>query len=167
VLGLSRFRFDHLLLERAKSTGVDVRERARVRDLISEDGRVVGVQATIDGANQSMRASLVIGADGRNSDVARSLGLDAKIPWPRKTGLVAHYRGVSGLDDFGEMHVGRDLYAGLAQLEDGLTNVAVVAGDKAIERRSGSIEDFFADSVASLPNLYRNLSGPVAKSVVG
>ena len=46
--------------------------------------------------------------------------MDIALRWPRKTGLVAHYRGVTDLQQFGEMHVGRHAYAGLAPLEDGL-----------------------------------------------
>lgn len=157
VLGLSRFRLDHLLLQHAKAAGVDVRERAHVRNVIRHDNKVVGVEATIDGTSVRLHAPLVVGADGRHSVVARALGLDAPAPWLRKTGLVAHYRNVSGLDDFGEMHVGQGFYAGLAQLEDGLTNVAVVASDKAVERRDGSIETFFSESLRGLPDVARKL----------
>lgn len=159
ALGLSRHRLDHLLLERAKAAGVAVSERAHVRGLVQENGRVAGVEATIDGVREVIRASLVIGADGRNSAVTRALELDAPLRWPCKTGLVAHYRGVTGLDRFGEMHVGHRAYAGLAPLEDGLTNVAVVADARAVEARTGSIEDFFQESIQRLPVVASKLEG--------
>ena len=159
ALGLSRHKLDHLLLERAKAAGVTVREGAHVRRVLREGGRVVGVEATLDGVPEQLRASLIIGADGRNSAVVRDLDLAVPLRWPRKTGLVAHYRGVSGLGRFGEMHVGRAAYAGLAPLEDGLTNVAVVADVRAVEGRPGTIDEFFAASLAAMPEVARKLEG--------
>ena len=159
ALGLSRHKLDHLLLERARALGVTVREGAHVRRILREGGRVAGVEATIDGNTERIRALLIVGADGRNSAVLRDLDLGVPLRWPRKTGLVAHYRGVSGLDRFGEMHVGRAAYAGLAPLEDGLTNVAVVADVQAVEGRAGTIEAFFSDSLAAMPEVARKLEG--------
>ena len=159
ALGLSRYRLDHLLVERARAAGVDVRERAHVRGLLREGGRVAGVEATVGGRRETIRAALVIGADGHRSVVSRELGLDTAPRWPRKTGLVAHYRGVTELERFGEMHVGRHAYAGLAPLEDGLTNVAVVADVRAVEGRTGSVEDFFTGSLQALPGVARKLAG--------
>jgi geranylgeranyl reductase family protein len=159
ALGLSRYRLDNLLLERAKSAGVDVRERAHVRSVLRDGERAAGVAATIDGVPETIRSPLVIGADGRNSIVVRDLGLGVPIRWPNKTGLVAHYRGVTGLDRWGEMHVASGRYAGLAPLEDGLTNVAVVANTSAVEGRDGSIDQFFTDALKSLPMVAEKLAG--------
>lgn len=159
AIGLSRYLLDSILLERAKSAGVTVCERAHVRDVMQEDGRVTGVEATIDGTRERIRASLVAGADGHNSAVSRSLGLDVSLRWPRKIGLATHYRNVRDLDQFGEMHVGRDAYGGLAILEDGLTNLTVVADQRSVKARSGSIDDFFAETVESLPAIARKLEG--------
>ena len=159
AIGLSRYHFDHLLLERAKSSGVTVCERAHVRELLRDGDRVTGVVATINGVHEEIRAALVIGADGRNSVVARGLGISDPMRWLRKTGLAAHYRGVTGLDRYGEMHVGRHRYAGLAPLECGLTNVTIVAGDQSVEQRAGSIEDFFAEAMRALPAVAAKLDG--------
>jgi len=159
ALGLSRRRLDHVLLERARSAGVVVRERAHARGVLQEDGRVAGVTVSIGGTLQEIRASLVIGADGRNSAVARALGLGAPLRWPRKTGLAAHYRGVTGLDRFGEMHVGHGAYAGLALIEDDLVNVTVVAPDRTVARRTGSIDTLFDDLMARLPEAACKLNG--------
>jgi geranylgeranyl reductase family protein len=158
VLGLSRWRFDHLLLERARAAGTEIRERAHVRGVVRDNMRVVGVEATVDGERATLRAPLVVGADGRNSIVCRSLGLDASPPWPKKTGLIAHYRGVAGLDHFGEMHVGHGVYAGLAQLEDGLTNIAVVTRTSAARAKPGTTEAYFEAALASLPGIAAKLA---------
>src|SRR5215207_1541026 len=49
AIGLSRFRLDSLLLDRARDAGVVVCEGAHVRDVIVDDGRVRGVVAMVDG----------------------------------------------------------------------------------------------------------------------
>ncbi len=159
ALGLSRWTLDALLLNRAKAAGVEVREGTHVRSVVSHAGRATGVDVTIDGVREEIRAPLIIGADGRNSVVTRSLGLDLPVRWPDKTGLVAHYRGVTGLDHWGEMHIGNGFYAGLAPLEDGLVNVAVVSGSATIRQRPGSIDDFFERSLMSKPAIAEKLAG--------
>jgi flavin-dependent dehydrogenase len=159
ALGLSRYVLDRLLLERARAAGVEVVERAHVRSVLRDGERVSGVETLVNGSKQTLRGRLVIGADGHHSAVARDLGVDAIPRWPRKTGLVAHYRGVTGLDHRGEMHVAPGYYAGLAPLEDGLTNVAVVAGADKVASRSGSVEDFFAAALSNLRLVAEKLAG--------
>jgi flavin-dependent dehydrogenase len=159
ALGFSRRCLDQLLLDRAKAAGVTVCERAHVRDLIRDGERIVGVEATIDGALNQIRAPLIVGADGRHSVVARSLGLDAPLRWPRKTGLAAHYRDVPGLDGYGQMHVGHGVYAGLAPIEHGMANLTIVLPDRSVEDRSGSVEELFADALQRLPALAHTLEG--------
>lgn len=159
ALGLTRFQLDALLLDRARAAGVTVHERAHVRDILQTGGVVTGVVATIDGVREELRARLVVGADGRHSVVARSLGLSRPLTWPRKTGLSMHYRGVTGLDQYGEMHIARDVYAGLAILEDGLTNVTLVARTPDVQTKSGSLEDFITRSINTMPGIATKLQG--------
>ncbi len=159
ALGLSRHKLDHLLLQHAHAAGATVCQGAHTRDVVLDGRRVAGVEATIDGSRQTLRAKLVIGADGRHSVVTRRLGLDAPVRWPRRTGLVAHYQGVSGLDRRGEMHVARHGYAGLAPLEAGLTNVALVTNTSAVAARTGSLEHFFENGLAAIPEVASKLSG--------
>ncbi|MBI5777660.1 MAG: FAD-dependent oxidoreductase [Nitrospirae bacterium] len=52
-----------------------LRMQAEVTGLIEEDGRVVGLRATTPESPLEMRASLVIGADGRHSVVREKAGL--------------------------------------------------------------------------------------------
>ncbi|MEJ7838409.1 MAG: FAD-dependent monooxygenase [Thermomicrobiales bacterium] len=159
ALGLSRKVLDNLLLERAKSHGVHVVEQAHVREVIQHAGRVAGVVASIDGARETLRAPIVIGADGRNSVIRRALNLEIPLRWPRKTGLVTHYRNVRDLDRLGEMHIGQRTYAGFAVIEDGLTNLTIVSDVKDVANRKGSIDSFFADALESLPEVSRKLDG--------
>ena len=69
-----RARLDGLLQDAAVSAGVEVLDRTRVTSLVRDGDRVVGVRATRSaGQEHVFRASLVVGADGRHSTVARQV----------------------------------------------------------------------------------------------
>ena len=65
-----RRRLDLHLAEQAAALGADFRDGVRVEDLVPDDE---GVDARIDGL--SVRADYLVGADGANGIVARSVGL--------------------------------------------------------------------------------------------
>jgi menaquinone-9 beta-reductase len=161
AIGLSRYRLDSLLLDRARVAGVEVREGAHVRSVLVANGCVQGVECSKNGVPTTLRAPLTIGADGRHGIVSRALGLDIPLQWPRRTGLVAHYRGVTGLGAWGEIHVAprKRGYVGLAPLEGGLTNVAFVSTSESVANRSGSLEAFFEESLAGIPAIASRLTG--------
>jgi flavin-dependent dehydrogenase len=77
ALCVRRTGLDAALVETARSAGAEVREGARVTELVSDGGRVAGVRWTdADGGEHELRAPLVIGADGRRSTVARLVGAE-------------------------------------------------------------------------------------------
>ncbi|MGH6832525.1 MAG: FAD-dependent oxidoreductase, partial [Methyloceanibacter sp.] len=55
-----------------------LRMQARVTDLIIEQGRVVGLHAETPEGQLEIRADLVVGADGRHSDVRERAGLEVE-----------------------------------------------------------------------------------------
>jgi 2-polyprenyl-6-methoxyphenol hydroxylase-like FAD-dependent oxidoreductase len=75
-LSVRRRVLDEILVEAAAASKVDVRQGCAVERLLMEGDRVVGVAArTKNGEVFEERAPVVVGADGRNSFVARSLDL--------------------------------------------------------------------------------------------
>ncbi|WP_236048426.1 NAD(P)/FAD-dependent oxidoreductase [Paractinoplanes ovalisporus] len=60
---------DKILVDAAAAAGAEVREGFSVEEVVVEDGRVVGIRG---GNGQVERARVVIGADGRNSVVAKA-----------------------------------------------------------------------------------------------
>ncbi len=66
-----RERLDGLLQQAASAAGAEMIDRARVTSLVRDHSRVRGVQAVIDGHERVFTGSLVVGADGRWSSVAR------------------------------------------------------------------------------------------------
>jgi flavin-dependent dehydrogenase len=69
-----RTKLDPALQRAALDAGVDARERTRVTGLVQDGDRVVGVRVQHDDRASELRAPLVVGADGRNSTIAKLVG---------------------------------------------------------------------------------------------
>ncbi|GGQ80717.1 FAD-dependent oxidoreductase [Streptomyces flaveolus] len=78
ALSPSRVKLDEALVRCAADAGVEVREETSVQDLLRDaDGTVVGVAGTGKGSGRFReKAAVVIGADGKNSKVARLAGAE-------------------------------------------------------------------------------------------
>jgi menaquinone-9 beta-reductase len=127
-LAIRRTILDSILLDRARAAGVNVQEGVRVTDILrGGDGRVCGV-STIDSKGNAAehRSALVVGADGLRSVIGRRLNLIRASRWPKRIALVAHYSDVDHTREFGDMYVDRGGYCGIANVGNGMTNVAVV-----------------------------------------
>jgi len=66
---------DFLAEQARRFPGFHLKMRARVTDLLIEDGRVLGLNAETPDGPLEIRADLVVGADGRHSDVRMRAGL--------------------------------------------------------------------------------------------
>jgi 2-polyprenyl-6-methoxyphenol hydroxylase-like FAD-dependent oxidoreductase len=87
---------DHLLVEAARTAGAEIREATTIRELIWQNGRVVGMLAQDrNGRPIEERATLVIGADGLWSSVARAAAAATEIHHDALTcGYYAYWEGV-------------------------------------------------------------------------
>jgi 2-polyprenyl-6-methoxyphenol hydroxylase-like FAD-dependent oxidoreductase len=73
---MPQWDFLDFLAEQARAyPGFHLKMRARVTDLIMEHGRVLGLYAETPEGAFEVRADLVVGADGRHSDVRERAGL--------------------------------------------------------------------------------------------
>lgn len=113
---------DKLLVDAAREAGAEVREGFIVDEIVREDGIVTGIRGRDrDGAAVTERARIVIGADGRNSLVAKAVAPAQYNERPEY--VCAYYAYWSGLP----MHGRFETYArpghGFAAVEthDGLT----------------------------------------------
>jgi 2-polyprenyl-6-methoxyphenol hydroxylase-like FAD-dependent oxidoreductase len=80
-----RYVLDTLLTRAAVEAGAELREGFSVRELVWEDGRVVGIRGRAGGAMVEERARLVIGADGQHSFVARAVNAPYTAYVPART----------------------------------------------------------------------------------
>jgi flavin-dependent dehydrogenase len=109
---------DKILVDAAREAGVEVREEYNVDELLVEDGTVVGIRR----GDREDRARIVIGADGRNSHVARAVGAEEYDTKPRLQ--YSYYTYFSGLPtDQLETYIRPDRGFGVAPTHDGLTMV--------------------------------------------
>ena len=76
---MPQWDFLNFLAEHARRyRGFHLRIQARATDLIVEDERVVGVRAETPDGPLEIRADLVVGADGRHSDIRERAGLEVE-----------------------------------------------------------------------------------------
>jgi 2-polyprenyl-6-methoxyphenol hydroxylase-like FAD-dependent oxidoreductase len=72
--GPRRTVLDKLLVDAASDAGVEIREGFTVEEIVFDDGRVAGIRGHgKSGGSVVERARVVIGADGRNSMLARAV----------------------------------------------------------------------------------------------
>ena len=160
-LALRRTVLDDILLRCARATGARVEEGMRVTDVLRDStGSVTGVSAIGEGGKpRNLRSRVVVGADGLRSVVGRRLGLVRTRRWPKRIGLVSHYRGISGMCGMGEMHVDDEGYLGLAEVGHGVTNVGIVLPMSRAAEVSGDREAFVKEWIASRPHLAPRFAG--------
>lgn len=144
---LRRLALDAALLDTARSAGADVREGVRVTGLLREGGAVGGVLAEEGGGSRPIRARATVGADGRRSVVARSLGLLRENPRMRRFAVRGHWDGMEALSDVGEMHGGGGGYCGVAPLSPALANVTFVLDKADLVPAGADLEGFYRDAL--------------------
>jgi geranylgeranyl reductase family protein len=158
ALAIPREVLDQILVERAKSLPVDVRERHRVTGLVTDRGNVAGVKAQDeDGRQLELRARLVVGADGRSSVVVSSLGLLRPHPL-RRMALIQHVSGIEELGDRGEIYIDPPDYAILNPVAPGLVNVGLVVPLAHAAPWKGRLETFFRARLKQLRHLAPRLA---------
>ena len=138
---------DAALLDAARASGVEVREGARVTGLVREGEAVAGVVAERGGERRVSHARVTVGADGRRSVVARSLGLLRERPRRRRFAVRGHWEGMEALSELGEMHVGGGGYCGVAPLSPAVANVAFVLDAGELAPAAGDLERFYREAL--------------------
>jgi menaquinone-9 beta-reductase len=154
-LAVRREILDQILVNAARFAGAAVLEGARVTDVLYDGTtRVSGVRAMLrDGSKVELRARLVVAADGLRSTIARRVGLAHVSRYPKRYSLVAHYTGVEGVGPYGEMHVERDGFVGVADVGGGVTTVAMVVPARRAKAMSGDSARFLDDWIGSRRHL--------------
>ena len=91
---VDRARFDEVLLNHARKTGVEVREEWTVQDVLFDGKRAVGVTAGPNGKEaRPIRSSVVVDATGRSSLIGRKLGWHRRDPDLTKVSYFTHFKG--------------------------------------------------------------------------
>jgi len=136
-VAISRRVLDERLVAAAAAAGAQVEEGVLVQAPIlnSGTGAVMGAELQHSSGRVERRGVMVtIAADGRSSRLARAAALARTPRRPRRWAIGAIFEGVTGLGEFGEMHVRAGRYIGIAPLPGGRANACVVTADRAALR---------------------------------
>jgi 2-polyprenyl-6-methoxyphenol hydroxylase-like FAD-dependent oxidoreductase len=148
---------DKILVDAAAQAGVEVRERFTVEDILVEDGVVVGIRGHGEGGRSvTERARVVIGADGRNSRVAKAVRPDQYKDTPVLAN--AFYTFWSGLPVDG-VHIRLREDRGIASMptNDGLTLVLVGFPAAQAPAFKADVESSYLRSIDRVPELAERL----------
>ena len=156
-LAIRRDRLDPILLDCAIKSGIEFAPHFQVSDLLWQNGRVVGIRGGHRGESATLHGRLIIGADGRNSVVARRLGAVRRHPWLDKIALVGYAAGVIRAEGQGEIFLGRDRYCILNPIAPDLTNIGLVMNRREFHRPADP-PDFLREIGGSFPHLTDRLA---------
>jgi digeranylgeranylglycerophospholipid reductase len=76
---IERDNFDRALADDAASAGADIMVKTSAVDVLRHDGRICGVKAKHMGESFDIRAKVVVGADGFESQLGRWAGIDTSL----------------------------------------------------------------------------------------
>src|SRR5437868_69795 len=120
-IAIKRSVFDHLLLNRARTLGAEIREEATVIAL----DRTAAKNWKIDIVRETFVAQMVVGADGRNSTVARLRNLLPR-PERERVALQAHIPLPKGFGNRVVLQFLPEGYSGQAPVNDRELNLCLV-----------------------------------------
>jgi flavin-dependent dehydrogenase len=123
-----RRELDMLLVRTAVEAGVHFHERTLVAaPVVNGAGEVAGVVIQHDDGRRTQQpCKVVIAADGRESRLARSAALTHHPVRPRRWAIGGYFSDAEVDARYGEMHVRRGHYIGVAPVCGGLANVCLV-----------------------------------------
>lgn len=164
---IDRARFDQHLAAEAARAGAAVRIRTNAVGLLREAGRVIGARCEHMGRTHDVRADVVIGADGFESQVGRWAGLGAPLG-ARDVVACLEYTmvGVEGEPAFDDFFVGSGAPGGFAWVLWKGADVANVGVGVNLSRVADRAEarTYLDRFVAARPGLAR---GQVIQEVAG
>lgn len=118
---------DPALVELSRSAGADVHAGTAVTAVDTDDGRLAWRDGV--GRTGTVRAAVIVGADGSHSLVARSARVARPVWLGRRNGLTHHVEDAEPMSARdARMRVLRDGYVGIAPIADGRVNVGIVLG---------------------------------------
>ncbi|MEV7277219.1 NAD(P)/FAD-dependent oxidoreductase [Streptomyces sp. NPDC093111] len=143
---------DPMIRARAAETpGVDLLLGYQVTGLLREDGRTAGVRASTPDGERELRARLVIGADGKDSAVAKFAGMPARQHENGRFGYLAHFRNLPLEGGIGQTWFLEPDMAYAFPNDDGVTVLAVLPDKKRLSAFREDLEGSFLSFVRALP----------------
>ena len=154
-----RPKFDQLLLENSRATGVTVREGYHVADVLFEDGRATGVRYSSEGVSGRVaRASFIVDASGQGGLLGRHLRLRRWDSFFRNLAVYGYFTGARRLLPPDETNIFIESYPHgwlwNIPLHIGWASVGAVVDSHAAqdEVRHRGLHGFLMDHIAQAPH---------------
>ncbi|MGW4898695.1 NAD(P)/FAD-dependent oxidoreductase [Kitasatospora sp. NPDC004240] len=135
----------------ARTPGVDLLLAHRVVALLREGGRTVGVRASTPQGEREIRARLVVGADGKDSTVAKLAAQPTRVHENARFGYLAHFRDLPLHGGIGQTWFLEPDMAYAFPNDDGVTVLAVLPDKKHLPAFREDLEGSFYAFVRALP----------------
>ena len=167
-----RSEFDDLLLRNARRHGVDVRQGARVLDVLFQGDRAVGVRVQGAGGEvEEVPAEVVVDATGQSSLIASRLRLRQPDPFLKKASVWTYYEGAQrdpGLDEGATLVLqtaGKQGWFWYIPLPRDIVSVGVVSSIDYLFKGRGDHETIFHEELERCPAVKRRVA--TGKRVTG
>ncbi len=154
---VDRAKFDALLLKHAEMSGSEVYQGVHVKQvLFDESGKACGVRAKFAGKEIDLESKMVVDASGRNTILARQLGLKKKDPIFNQYAVYSWFEGVDRSEneattDFIHIYflpVQRG-WAWQIPITETITSIGVVAEREMFAESKNSLEGYFNKYIQS------------------
>jgi len=152
---VERSKFDHILLDRSREAGAEVREECAVlRHQVDSDGVTVAYRDA-GGEEQTARAAFLIDASGLGNLTANSASLREYYSGHKKIAIFSHFADLvmPDGDEKGDIVIvrGKNSWFWLIPLDDMKTSVGLVMDKADFQALGKKPEEVFEDAVRSTP----------------
>ncbi len=160
-----RSEFDKMMLDHARENGVDVHEGVRVREVLFDGDRAIGVTIkTQDGTLRDVHAKVVVDASGQNGLISNRLRLRVWDPVLNKGAIWTYWEGAyrdSGRDEGATMVLQTPDKKGwfwYIPQHDDTVSVGVVAPFDYLFKNRGEFEQTYQEEVDRCPAVKKRIA---------
>ena len=165
---VTRAEYDELLMEHAKSVGVEAWMRASATRPIEEKGRVVGVEVATAAGTKKVRARLVADCSGQNGFMSKHRGVRRRRDSLKNVAAYAYFKGARWKYEYTDhpdktktfvcsVPEGWFWYIPISRT---LVSVGLVSKSELVKDRAGrGYRDFFFSALKACPELWPLLEG--------
>jgi len=160
-----RSEFDQMMLDNAREQGVDVHEGVRVREVLFEGDRAVGVKVQYeDDRIEDVRARVVIDASGQSALIGNKFNILKKDADLRKGALWTYWKGAyrdTGRDEGATLVLqtkGKKGWFWYIPLHDDVVSVGIVRGFDEMFAGNRDHETIYNEELDNCPEVKRRVS---------
>ncbi len=164
-----RSQFDEILLRNARTKGAEVRENCVATDFEAHTG-ICRLTVTENGVSEVCSARFAIDASGRDCFLSRRVGTRIRDRNHNSAAIFAHFEGVSADAWATQGNIAIYFFdhgwIWMIPLPGGLTSIGAVCMPDYLKTRSGSLDDFFLETLRLAPKVWEVLSDARATTPV-